>query len=102
MALTEIGEGLGAVALFVEREGDLQIADRQVALPARVAGVGFGEARYDGQAVAVGFQSLGQVALRFPNVANLLVRLREIALPARVAGVGGGEACRNFVRRMPV
>jgi len=67
------------------------VADREIALPAGVAGVARGEGLGDGQAVAKGQQRAGEVALGDEHVADLLVADRKIALPAGIVGVARGE-----------
>jgi hypothetical protein len=43
---------------------ELVKVDREIALPARIAGVGFREAVSDGEAITIEFQRAGEVALR--------------------------------------
>ncbi len=68
---------------------------RQIALPARVAGVRCRQTLPDGEAVAIGFQRTRKVALRHLDIADLIERHRQIALPARVAGVGRRQTLGN-------
>jgi hypothetical protein len=61
-------------------------AKPQIALPTRIAGVGFREAVYDREAVLIGFQRAGKVVLRLLHVADLVVGHRQIALPLGCRG----------------
>ena len=61
--------------------------DREVALPAGVAGVRLRQTLSDRERGLVAGQRRRQVALRLLHVADLVVRDREVALPAGVAGV---------------
>ena len=71
------------------------MADAQIALPARVGGIGLGEASRDREGVAVGRQRPGQITLGRQDVADPVVADAQIALPARVGGIGLGEASRD-------
>ena len=80
------------IALRHLHVADLVVADREIALPARIAGVGLRQALANGEAVGIGFQRGFEIALRHLHVADLVVADREIALPARIAGVGLRQA----------
>jgi hypothetical protein len=77
---------------------DPLVANPEIKLPLRIAGVGVCQTFGNGEAVVIGFQRAGKVALRHLHVADPLVGHRQIALPARVARagfrqpVGNGEA----------
>ena len=75
------------VALRLLHVADPVVRDREVALPAGVAGVRFGQALGYRVQGPVARQRRRQVALRLLHVADLVVRGREVALPAGVAGV---------------
>ena len=97
--LSRIGlQRLGELALRHQHVADLVVRDRQIALPAGIAGVGLGQALGDGEAVAEGFQRLGEIALRHQHVADLVIGDREIALPAGIARVG--RARRSMMARL--
>jgi hypothetical protein len=70
-------------------------ADQEIALPARVTGVGFREARNDFMPGLIGLQRRAEIPLRHLNVADPLIAYPDIILPARVAGVGFPEAVEN-------
>src|SRR5208282_4139684 len=65
-------------------------------LPARIAGIGLGEALPDGERGAVGLEAPRQIALFHEHVADPTLRDRQIALPARIAGIGLGEALERL------
>ena len=60
------------------------VRDGHVMLPARVAGIGFGQALSDVEGVAIPFQRLFEIALRREDAAHFDVKIREVPLPARV------------------
>src|SRR5262245_1109102 len=53
--------------------GELCVADREIALPAGIAGVGFGQTLCNGEAVGIGFERGGKIALRLLHTADRLV-----------------------------
>ena len=92
--LSRIGfQRLREVALRHQHVADLAVGHREIALPARIAGVGLGQALPNGEAVAEGFQRLRRDCPAPTSTSpTLLVGDREIALPAGIAGVGLGQA----------
>jgi hypothetical protein len=70
---------------------NIVVADREIALPLGIAGVGFGQALGNGEAVGIGFQRGFEIALRDLHAADIVVADREIALPARIAYPGAPE-----------
>ena len=49
---------------------DLVVADREIALPARIAGIGLRQAPSNGEIVGIGFQRGFQVTVLLPDVAK--------------------------------
>lgn len=70
---------------------DLDVGDRDVALPASIARVLFGEALHDRTALLVGLKCIVGLASRFLRAAQLVVGHGEIALPA---GIAWGRLCQ--------
>src|SRR5262249_24748048 len=68
------------------------VGQRKVVLPARIGGIGFGQALADAEAVLIGFERLSTFALVPQHIAHFLVAYCEIALPARIAGISLGQA----------
>ena len=70
----------GGWALWTfQHVADLAVRDREIALPAGIAGVGLGQALCNREAVAVGLQRRRQIALLHQHVADFLVGDREIS-----------------------
>ena len=93
--LAKFAKRLCHLAVLSENRGNLAVADCQVALPIRVAGVGLGEAVGNRKAVLERFERLGEIALRQERVADFAVVDGEAALPGRISGVRLGEAFSN-------
>ena len=96
------GQRRRQVALRLLHVADLVVRDREVALPAGVSGVRFGQTVKDGVRCLVARQRRRQVALRLLHVADLDTRDREVALPAGVSRVLGGETHLRMQQRQQV
>src|ERR1019366_5772472 len=92
LALPKQAARLCLVAGLLMRQRELGKVHREIALPARIAGIGGREALGDAEAVLIGFQRGCEIALRHLHIADLVVAHRDIALPARIAGIGDREA----------
>jgi hypothetical protein len=64
--------------LPLEQQGQLRVANGEVALPLRIAGIACGEALTDVKGVAIGLERIVELALIRQYVADLLVRDRQV------------------------
>src|SRR6516165_714125 len=76
----------GRLPHLFERYADFRMYHCQVALPAGVAGVGFGEAFADRQTLAVRLKRLKQAPLGDQNVADFLYETKRSRCPPALRG----------------
>src|SRR5262245_1171119 len=78
-----------------KRVANIFVRDAEIALPARIIGVGLGEPIGNDEFGSVGLQRCYKVTLSEKHVADLVVQTAETVLPVSVAGVGYGEPISN-------
>ena len=71
------------------------MADAEVVLPQRIAGIGGGQAADDGALGVVGLERAAEIVERAQHVADVLIGDAERALPAGIAAIGGREPGRD-------
>ncbi len=83
--------------LFIERS-HFGKADREIALPPSVAGVGIGQTLVDAEAFSKAAFGIGKVPLRHRQTSQPAERDGKPALPMGIARVGIGQTLTNVVR----